>query len=100
MRGAHIKELLGGDQRSGTHVQDFARPDLVQSPNENQVPPPQPEPDYVSNSAPHVLHFDVEGRNRINIKVCGGDLWARTATILCLAYAVDDGPVKLWWPGD
>jgi DNA polymerase len=59
-----------------------------------------PGPDGTWDGTPHVLHFDVEGRNRINIKLSGGDLWAQTATILCLAYAVDDGPVKLWWPGD
>jgi DNA polymerase len=74
------------------------RTDLFQSTVETQVPPPKPN--YMSDGKSHVLHFDVEGRNRVDIKLCGGDLWAQTATIVCLAFAVDDDLINLWRPGE
>jgi DNA polymerase len=56
-------------------------------------------PSYLTEK-PHILHIDFEGRCRLDIEVVGADNWARHAEALCLAYAVDDGPVQLWWPGD
>jgi DNA polymerase bacteriophage-type len=55
---------------------------------------------YLTDGEPHALHIDFEGRCRRSIKVVGGDNWAREAEALCLAYAVDDGAVELWWRGD
>jgi DNA polymerase len=61
---------------------------------------PSRSPTICRTANTHVLHFDVEGCNRINIKVSGSDLWALSTTILCLAYAIDDSSPKLWRPGD
>jgi DNA polymerase len=49
-----------------------------------------------------IIHRDYETRSPLNIKKVGA--W-RIAThpdtdVWCCAFAVDDGPVKLWKPGD
>ena len=50
----------------------------------------------------HVLHRDYEARSRLVLKSVGTHCFAADASteILCCAYAVDDGPVQLWTPGD
>jgi hypothetical protein len=50
----------------------------------------------------HVLHRDYETRSRLVLKVVGAHRYAADATteVQCCAYAVDDGPVQLWRPGD
>ena len=49
-----------------------------------------------------VLHRDYETRSRASLKACGAARYAADAstTILCMAFAVDDGPVQTWLPGD
>jgi len=50
----------------------------------------------------HVLHRDYEARSRLVLKSVGTHRFAADASteIFCCAYAVDDGPVQLWTPGD
>jgi DNA polymerase len=50
----------------------------------------------------HVLHRDYETRSRVILKLVGTHRYAAdpSTEILCAAYAVDDGPVQLWLPGD
>jgi DNA polymerase len=49
----------------------------------------------------HVLHRDFETRSTIDLPDVGAWRYAAepTTDIWCCAYAVDDGPVKLWLPG-
>ena len=49
-----------------------------------------------------VLHRDFETRSRVNLKKVGAHRYAadNSTEILCAAFAVDDGPVQLWRPGD
>ena len=49
-----------------------------------------------------ILFHDLETRSTCNIKCAGAHKYAADPTtgVLCLAYAVDDGPVELWIPGD
>ena len=48
------------------------------------------------------LFRDVETRSQIDIGDVGAHIYAKhpTTEMLCVGYAVDDGPGKLWWPGD
>jgi DNA polymerase bacteriophage-type len=50
----------------------------------------------------HVLHRDYETRSRVSLKKIGAARYAAdpTTEVLCAAYALDDGPVQLWLPGD
>jgi DNA polymerase bacteriophage-type len=50
----------------------------------------------------HVLHRDYETRSRVSLKKLGANRYAAdpSTEILCMAYAVDGDPVKLWRPGD
>ena len=50
----------------------------------------------------HVLHRDYETRSQAILKVVGASRYAAdpSTEILCACYAVDEGPVKLWRPGD
>ena len=50
----------------------------------------------------HVLHRDIETRSTISLKKVGAHKYAAdpSTEVLCVAYAVDDGPVQLWRPGD
>src|SRR6516165_10057224 len=52
--------------------------------------------------AKHVLHRDYESRGVLKLEDVGAWRYAADprTEILCCAYAVDDGPVKLWLPGD
>lgn len=50
----------------------------------------------------HTLHIDFETRSAVDLKKTGVYVYAAdTSTdVWCAAYAVDDGPVQLWVPGD
>jgi DNA polymerase len=50
----------------------------------------------------HVLHRDFETRSRVSIKKVGTHKYAAdpSTEVLCIAYAVDDGPVQLWISGN
>jgi DNA polymerase len=54
------------------------------------------------DGAVHVLHRDFETRSRAILRNVGPHRYAADprTVLLCAAYAVDDGPVKLWTPGD
>ena len=51
---------------------------------------------------PHVLHRDFETRGRVSLKKVGTDKYAAdlSTEILCIGFAVNDGPVQLWLPGN
>ena len=46
--------------------------------------------------------FDIEGRSAANLRECGAHIYSIDPTTepLCLAYAIDDGEVQLWFPTD
>ena len=48
----------------------------------------------------HVLHRDIETRSTVDLKKVGAAKYAAdpSTEVLCVAYAVDDGPVQLWLP--
>jgi DNA polymerase bacteriophage-type len=50
----------------------------------------------------HELHRDYETRSKANLKKVGLHVCANdpTTEIICIAFAVDDGPVQRWFPGD
>jgi DNA polymerase bacteriophage-type len=50
----------------------------------------------------HVLLRDYETRGAISLKEVGAWRYCSdvNTSVLCCAYAIDDGPVKLWVPGD
>ena len=50
----------------------------------------------------HVLHRDYETRSRADLKKVGAHKYAAdpSTEVLCVAYAVDDGPVQLWLSGN
>jgi DNA polymerase bacteriophage-type len=54
------------------------------------------------SSVRHVLHRDYETRSRAILKLVGTHKYAAdpSTEIASVAYAVDDGPVQLWLPGD
>src|SRR5262249_53903875 len=54
------------------------------------------------DALPHVLHRDYETRSQAIIKTVGTYKYATdpSTTVLCAAFAMDDGPVQLWTPGD
>ena len=49
-----------------------------------------------------MIHVDFETRSRLSIRTVGRDNYVRhtSTSILCMAWAYDDGPVHLWLPGD
>jgi DNA polymerase bacteriophage-type len=49
-----------------------------------------------------VLHRDYETRSRVDLRKVGAARYAAdpSTEVLCAAFAVDDGPVQLWRPGD
>ena len=49
-----------------------------------------------------ILHHDFETRSTLNLKKVGAWRYATcpTTDVWCCAYAVDDGPIELWIPGD
>ena len=50
----------------------------------------------------HVIHRDVETFGVLDLRVVGAHRYAADfrTDVYCTAYAVDDGPVQLWRPGD
>jgi DNA polymerase bacteriophage-type len=50
----------------------------------------------------HTLHRDYETRSRIDLRKVGAAVYAAdpSTEVLCAAYAVNDGPVRLWHPQD
>src|SRR6516165_3553730 len=57
----------------------------------------------VGSAAPlHVLHRDYEARSHVLLRLVGTDRFSGhpSTEVLCCAFAVDDGPVQLWTPGD
>ena len=50
----------------------------------------------------HILFRDIETRSKVSLKKVGAHKYAAdpSTEVLCVAYAVDDGPVQLWRPGD
>ena len=49
----------------------------------------------------HILHRDFETRSAARLDLCGAWRYAAdpTTEILCVGYAVDDGAVQIWTPG-
>src|SRR5215471_2486698 len=49
-----------------------------------------------------VLHFDIETRSTVDLRKVGAHVYARHSgtAVHCLAWAIDDGPVEAWLPGD
>ena len=54
------------------------------------------------DATPHVLHRDYETRGSCVLRTVGAHHYAADphTEVLCCAYALDDGPVQLWVPGD
>jgi DNA polymerase len=52
--------------------------------------------------AQHIVHRDFETRSRAVLKVVGAHRYAAdpSTEVLCAAYALDQGPVRLWHPGE
>ena len=50
----------------------------------------------------HKLHRDFETYSKLELPKVGAHRYAQDPStgVWCMAFAVDDGPVKLWWPGD
>lgn len=50
----------------------------------------------------HVAHIDFETRSTVDLKKAGAHVYAQheTTDALCMAYAIDDGPVKIWILGE
>jgi DNA polymerase bacteriophage-type len=48
-----------------------------------------------------LVNLDFETRSKVDIKDKGLDTYARdpSTEVICMAYSVDQGPVKLWTPG-
>ena len=66
---------------------------------------PLPPGSTARNVAPapwHILHRDVETRSRVILKKVGTHAYAANPStqVLCVCFAIDDGPVQLWVPGD
>ena len=53
------------------------------------------------NDQLHILHRDFETRSNARLDLCGAWRYAAdpSSAILCVGYAVDDGPVQIWTPG-
>ena len=50
----------------------------------------------------HRIHWDVETRTRLDLAKVGAEVYAAdpSTQVICLSYAVDDGPVTRWFRGD
>lgn len=48
------------------------------------------------------LFIDLESRSTINLKTCGAHVYfeSDTTDLWCAAYALDDGPIHVWRPGE
>ncbi len=49
-----------------------------------------------------IVVIDIESRSLCDLKKCGVDRYSRDASThpMCVCYAVDDGPVQTWLPGE
>lgn len=49
-----------------------------------------------------ILHLDFETRSDVDLRKCGLHVYARgkNTSVLCMAWAFDDGPVETWRAGD
>src|SRR5262245_38642609 len=49
-----------------------------------------------------VLFFDIETRSAVDLRRVGAWCYASdpSTQVLCIGYAIDDGPVRIWLPGD
>jgi DNA polymerase len=49
-----------------------------------------------------VLHLDVEARSAVSIKTAGPTRYAEdpTTDVWCAAWAINDGPIAIWHPGE
>jgi DNA polymerase len=49
-----------------------------------------------------VLHRDLESRSTADLRIVGAHCYARhpSTEMLCYAYAVDSGPIRVWRPGE
>src|SRR6516225_1334906 len=61
---------------------------------------PAPPPQNIGADVP-VLHRDFETRSTLDLSETGAWRYAAEPNtgVWCVAYAVDDGPVQLWIPG-
>jgi DNA polymerase bacteriophage-type len=50
----------------------------------------------------HMLFRDIETRSKLSLKKVGAAKYATDPStgVWCVAFAVDDDPVQLWWPGE
>ena len=48
----------------------------------------------------HILHRDFKSRSRLDLRKVGAHKYAAhpSTEVICCAYAVDDGPTKIWIP--
>ena len=63
---------------------------------------PLPHRSTIAGTERHIFHRDIESRSRVDLRTVGADKYAAdpSTDVYCYAYAVDDGPVKLWIRGD
>ena len=63
---------------------------------------PLPHRSTIAGTERHIFHRDIESLSRVDLRTVGADKYAAdpSTDVYCYAYAVDDGPVKLWIRGD
>jgi DNA polymerase bacteriophage-type len=63
---------------------------------------PLPDRSTIAGTERHIFHRDIESLSRVDLRTVGADKYAAdpSTDVYCYAYAVDDGPVKLWIRGD
>ena len=68
----------------------------------NHETSPDPATVQADVTTEHKLHRDYETRGRADLRKVGAAVYAAdpTTEVICIAYAVDDGPVQRWFPGD
>ena len=62
---------------------------------------PLPHRSAPATGVAHTLHRDYETRSNANLPKVGVDKYAAdpSTEVLCVTYAVDDGPLQAWLPG-
>jgi DNA polymerase len=63
---------------------------------------PLPHRSTIAGTERHIFYRDIESLSRVDLRTVGADKYAAdpSTDVYCYAYAVDDGPVKLWIRGD
>jgi hypothetical protein len=63
---------------------------------------PLPSQTTALDDTKNELHHDIELRSRINLKKSGLHVYAAdpSTEVICLSFAINDGPVQRWFPGD